>query len=567
MATVEEPATQGPVRPQPPSRPPALGPFALARWAWRQLTSMRIALVLLFLLALASIPGSLIPQRRVDPVAVAEFRTRHPGLTPWYDKLGLFDLFSSPWFSAIYLLLMVSLVGCLVPRSRVYWRAMRSRPPAAPRHFDRLPEHRRVVLGPEATPESALAGAERHLRGRRFRIVSDAGERGTGERAERTTGAVRGSRSLAAQRGYLHDTGNLIFHMSLLVLLSGVAVGHMYGFTGSALVVEGEGFANTVTQYDNLHAGPRYDLAKLGPFSLQFTKFDATYEEGGTQSGAARDFTAHVVVRDEPGAPPRPEIIKVNHPLPAGGAKVYLGAHGYAPVVTVRDGHGDVAFSGPVPFLPVDPVGLTSRGVVKVPDAAPTQLGFQGFFLPSAAFAMGKGPFSEFPEPRNPRLVLNVWTGDLGLDGGVPQSVYRLTTTGMTQVRQADDAGAPPFTKSLAVGDRMDLPRDQGSLTFDGYRQWVVFEVAHDPGDRLALAGAVLALAGLLGSLFIRPRRVWVRAERDGAGRTVVAVGALATSDGPDLAVEVDRVVAALSGTADGSGSSGRVAARVREKE
>src|SRR5687767_9846972 len=62
-------------------RPPALGPIELLRWAWRQLTSMRIALILLFLLALAAIPGSLIPQRTVDPVAVSRFAREHPELT------------------------------------------------------------------------------------------------------------------------------------------------------------------------------------------------------------------------------------------------------------------------------------------------------------------------------------------------------------------------------------------------------------------------------------------------------------------------------------------------------
>jgi cytochrome c biogenesis protein len=548
MATVEEPATQGPVRPEPPPAPPALGPVAMARWAWRQLTSMRVALILLFGLAVASIPGSLIPQNSVDPLVVSEFRKRNPELSQWYDRFALFDVFSSPWFSAIYLLLMVSLVGCLVPRSRLYWRAMRSKPPAAPRHLDRLPEHRRVVL--DADPQAVLTAAQAHLRGRRFRLV-------------------RAPDSLAAQRGYLHDTGNLVFHMSLLVLLGGVALGHLYNLDGRALVVEGEGFANTVTQYDNLSAGPRYDVAKLHPFAVQLDDFVAEYEQDGPQAGAARDFAAHVTFRADPAAEPEQRTIKVNHPLAAEGAKVFLGAHGYAPVVTVKDGNGDVAFRGPVPFLPVDPVGLTSRGVVKVPDAAPAQLGFQGFFLPDAAFAMDRGPYSQFPEPRNPRLVLNAWAGDLGLDAGVPQSIYKLVTDGLTQIRESDAPDAEPFTESLAVGETMTLPGDRGSLTFDGYREWVVLEIAHNPGNRIALAGAVLALAGLLGSLFVRPRRVWVRAlplddGRDEGGRTVVAVGALATSDGPDLAEEVDRLLAAIGG-GTGTGSGGPAGAPAKE--
>ncbi len=172
----------------------------------------------------------------------------------------------------------------------------------------------------------------------------------------------------------------------------------------------------------------------------------------------------------------------MNHPLHAGGAKVTLGAHGYAPLVTVKDGEGNVVFTGPVPFLPVDPVGLTSRGVVKVPDAKPTQLGFQGFFLPTAAFDLGKGPFSTFPAANLPRLLLNAWTGDLGLDDGIPQSVYRLETQDMKQVMDGDFEGAPIFTRGLAVGETMELPDGQGSLTFDGHKEWVVFQVAKDPG-------------------------------------------------------------------------------------
>ncbi len=522
-------ATQAPV--EPPITPPPLGAVGMARWAWRTLTSMRTALILLFLLALGTIPGSLIPQRSVDPVAVAGFRNRHPDLSRWYDRASLFDLFTSPWFSAIYLLLMVSLVGCLVPRTRVYLRAVRARPPATPRHLLRLPAYRRVESGAE--PAEVLEAAARALRSGRFRV----------ERADTADGGA-----VAAERGYLRDTGNLVFHVSMVLVLIGIALGHLFGFRGSALVVEGEGFSNTVTQYDNLKTGSMFDLDSLPPFTVKLDDFRARYEEAGSQRGAARDFRARVTVTESPDATGEPGEIRVNHPLKLGGAKVSLGAHGYAPIVTVRDGRGDVVFAGAVPFLPVDPAGLTSRGVVKVPDAAPTQLGFQGFFLPTAAFDLQRGPFSTFPEPRNPRLVLNVFIGDLGLDDGVPQSVYRLDTERMTQVRESAAPDAQPFTESLIVGSTMTLPDGQGSLTFDGYREWVVLQVSDDPGKLLALAGGVLALAGLLASLFVRPRRVWVRARRDEAGRTVVEVGALARSEGPDLAADVDRVLAAVPG-------------------
>jgi cytochrome c biogenesis protein len=507
-------------------RPPALTPAQLARWAWRQLTSMRVALVLLFLLALAAVPGSLLPQRAVDPVAVAEFRREHPGLAPWLDRLSLFDVFSSPWFSAVYLLLFLSLLGCLVPRSRQYWRALRSQPSAPPRNFGRLPGQRRFET--DAPLAAVLAAAEAALRRERFRLATH-------------------DAAVSAEKGYLRETGNLLFHFALLFVLVGVAIGHLYGFKGSALVVEGEGFANTVTQYDNVQFGGRYDAGRLPPFAFRFEDFRATYEEEGPQRGAARDFTATLSVRPRPGAQPRTVHVRVNHPLEVDGIKVFLGSHGYAPVVTVRDGSGQVVFAGPVPFLPTDPVRLTSSGVVKVPDARPAQLGFQGFFLPTAAFDTVHGPVSTFPEPRNPRLVLNAWQGDLGLDSGFPQSVYRLDTDKLTLIRKAD---GQPLAESLTVGQTMTLPGGLGSLTFDGYREWVVFQMAHDPGKGLSLAGAGLALAGVLLSLFVRPRRVWVRADVSDGGRTVVRVGALARSDAPSRSPgaedDVERVVAAI---------------------
>ena len=106
-----------------PGPPPALSPGELGRWAWRQLTSMRTALLLLLALALAAVPGSLVPQQGVDSLKVARFRIEHPDLAPWFDRLGMFSVYSSPWFAAIYLLLMVSLIGCVVPRTAVYLRA------------------------------------------------------------------------------------------------------------------------------------------------------------------------------------------------------------------------------------------------------------------------------------------------------------------------------------------------------------------------------------------------------------------------------------------------------------
>ncbi|MGH8971402.1 MAG: cytochrome c biogenesis protein ResB, partial [Actinomycetes bacterium] len=440
------------VEEEPPGRPPAMRPLALTRWTWRQLTSMRTALVLLFLLTLGALPGSLVPQEGVDPVRVAQFKDQHPGLTPWYERLSLFDVYSAPWFAAIYLLLFVSLAGCVVPRTKAHWGSMRARPPTPPRNLGRLPVSTRWTT--DAPADRVLAAARRTLRRRRFRVD------------------VRGD-AVSAEKGYLREIGNLVFHAALLLLLVAVAVGNLFGWKGSVLVAEGGGFSNTVTAYDTFETGPRFSDAGLTPFTVDLDDLDVRYQLVGDQQGAPRDYRAELTYTTEPGAREQRYTLRVNHPLVLGGTKIFLIGNGYAPVFTVRDGSGEVVFRGPSPFLPRD-ANNTSEGVVKVPGARPEQLGFGGIFAPTGTIDRVAGPVSTFPDTVRPRAYLTAWVGDLGLDDGTPQSVYRLDTSRMTQV-EAD--GGQPLRGELAVGDTMTLPEGQGSIRLDGVRRFATLQV------------------------------------------------------------------------------------------
>ncbi|HEX7188702.1 MAG TPA: cytochrome c biogenesis protein ResB [Actinomycetes bacterium] len=502
-------------------RPAALTPVELARWSWRQLTSMRTALVLLFLLTLAALPGSLVPQRSVDPLRAQEFAADHPTLAPWYERFSLFEVYSAPWFAAIYLLLFVSLVGCVLPRSRTHWTAVRARPPAAPRHLDRLPVHESWTT--EESPAEVLAAARSVLRDERYRVEGGPG-------------------SVAAERGHSRETGNLVFHLALLLLLVAVALGSLFGFKANVLVSEGGAFSNTVTAYDTISGGAAFDDGALTPFTVTLDDLAVRYQQDGDQRGAPRDFRARVTWTASPDSPERQGLLRVNHPLTIDGTKVFLLGNGYSPVFTVRDSTGAVVFSGPVPFLPQDG-NMASRGVVKVPSAEPDQLGFEGVFLPTAVLDRDAGPVSVFPGLRLPRAVLTAWTGNLGLDDGTPQSVYSLDRSDLTQVT---GRGGQPLAQSLAPGATMELP-DGGSITFDGVRRWASLQVARNPGTGPALAAAVLALAGLMMSLFVRRRRVWVRASATDDGRTLVEVAGLTRHEGEgrDVLAEEVRVLTA----------------------
>jgi cytochrome c biogenesis protein len=533
--------------PRPPSSPPALSPVELARWGWRQLTSMRTALVLLFLLALGAVPGSVVPQRNIDATKVANWQQAHPTLAPIYEKLGLFSVYSSVWFSAIYILLMVSLIGCIVPRLRVYWRGFRARPPRAPRNLARLPESRTFELDEDA--DAVLDRARAVLRRRRFRVVSTGATTGDGsapkEVAEEVVEEVVGE--VAAERGYLREAGNLLFHLSVLVVLVGFAYGQLYGYKGAVSTVVGQGFSNSLSQYDDFAPGSLFDPGKLSPHSFKVDDIHVKYLTSGAQMGQPTSFSADITYRATLDSPKRPFKLAVNHPLQVHGASVFLVGNGYAPVVTVRDGKGNVAYNGPVIFLPQDS-SYASFGVIKVPDAVPQQLGFEGLFLPTYGFTMARGPFSQFPDALDPVLSLVPYHGDLGMDDGTPQSVYELDKSGLKTFASKDPKRLGPVMRiKLKPGETVQLPGGAGSIRFDGVQRWVRMQVSNNPGKGIALVGVLLGIAGLMGSLFIRPRRAWARVRRRN-GRTVVELAGLDRSSGSSLTDELDRLEGLVRG-------------------
>src|SRR6266568_6129600 len=232
--------------PDDPSRPgaasPAGGGFGLVgwlKWAWRQLTSMRIALVLLFLLALGSVPGSMLPQEGNNPSGVQQYFVSHPALAPWLNHLGLFNVFGAPWFAAIYLLLFVSLVGCVVPRTFKLAGSARALPPRAPRHLARLP--RSAEYATALPPQEAIEVAARVLSGRGFRLRRPDDEDW-----------------VSAEKGYLREAGNLLFHLALLGVLVSVAHGGLFGYKADRLLVRlvtEQSFADTVSALDEWHPG------------------------------------------------------------------------------------------------------------------------------------------------------------------------------------------------------------------------------------------------------------------------------------------------------------------------
>ncbi len=530
----------------PPRR--SAGPLVVVRRWWRLLTSMRTALVLLFLLAVAAVPGSLLPQRSLNQSKVSAYYAQHPDLAPILDRLRMFDVFSSPWFAAIYLLLFISLIGCILPRTRLHIRAMRQPPPPVPSRLDRLPQSASYTGTGE--PHAVADAATAVLRRSHWRVV----RRGTGDTVE-----------LSAEKGYLREIGNLAFHTALVALLFGLAFGKLSGYEGQILVEEGSGFCNSFQQYDTYRNGPFADAGSLTPLCADLNTFSVEYEDNLTPAR----FLADLTYTRAPGAPATAYPLQVNSPLRTDGIRLYLTGHGFSPRFTITYPDGSAFTDISAPFLPEDPTTLASSGALKLPDrpgGGGTQLAIQGFFTPTAADTPDNRLISVDPRPLNPAVAIVVYEGSIGLDSGAPQNVFALD-------QQQIDRGALQRVGAgnLLVGQSLTLP-DGTDIRFEGYKQWAALQLSHDPGQLIVLVAAVVMLVGLLCSLVVRRRRVWLRfrvaaggsggsggtgggageAPAPGAGgvppsRTVVDVGGLARADAGGFTAEFQALVKRIS--------------------
>ena len=465
---------------------PDIGLTGWARWIWRQLTSMRTALILLLLLAAASVPGSIYPQRSADPNGVALYFREDQQLAEVLDFFQLFDVYTSIWFSAIYILLFTSLVGCVLPRTKIHYEALKAEPVQTPTNLARMPVYQK-----EASPQGidAVETGKKILEKQRYRVIQ------------------RGD-SVSAEKGYIRETANLVYHFSLVGVLIAVGIGGGLSFSGQRVLAEGDTFVNNLAGFDSLSPGTFFDPEALAPISVSLDKFEVDYDfVNETNIGTPLDFRATVTVRTPTDSVGETTTVRVNEPLDATGASVYLTGHGYAPEITIRDANGDISYSGPTIFLPQDG-NMTSIGIIKVPDNLPEQIGLVAFFYPSAVQLASGAYTSIFPGLIDPLVSMNIYTGDLGLDSGVPLNVYALDTDRLTQVA---GRGAPNPGVELRLGETADLPNGLGTVTFDGIRRFASLDIAYNPGQIWVLFFAMLSLAGITVSLTTPRRRVWVK--------------------------------------------------------
>ena len=469
---------------------------------------------------------------------MALYQAQHPFWGEFYLRAGLFDVFGSWWFVLIVTLLFVSLVACLVPRTRATWRALRQEPIQA-RELDVF---RHYVERPVAmAPEAAVETARRSLRRRGFRVA-------------RAPGSEQGAHpGLAAEKGAARDVGSLLFHWAFILLLVGVVLGKGTGYSGVIAIVDGQTWVDAQANYDGQITAGRFFDDRFTGIGIHLIRFQSTYRS----SGIPKDFVSRVVLLDPSGKPVRSDDIRVNHPAQFAGLNIYQSGFGWAPVLRVNQGR-EVLANGPLrlqqepPPAGIPAAAMPWFGFEKITSTRPQTAVEVELFPNGAAFyeQLRTGQPVPMLTEFDPIIRFTVWRGPIP-----DPSPTSLDTTGMRDTASGFVGGRR--TVSLLTGKMVPPgPSARSSaagltMTFSALPHYTVLEITRDRGVPIVLAAAILILLGLLPALYTSRRKVWVRAEPQGEG-AMLKVGGFALQRKPQFEDEFAKLVNAMVRAAGG---------------
>ena len=335
------------------------------RSAWKFLSSVKLAIVLIILLTVASIVGTLIPQGR----SLAEYSARYGSLSGLFMALRLTRLYQSAWYLALLLLFAANTIVCTISRFGPKWRrAFRRAPDAEAKSVASMRASARFRLSLTlAAARDRVAG---RLKSRRYRLDES---------------ATGGRTVILARKRRLGWFGSDIVHLGLLVIIAG-------GFTSGLGVRRSELALTDGQTADVPHA----------VFQVRLDKFETEYYP----QGGVKDWKSTVSVI-EGGAPVLTRVIEVNEPLTYKGISFYQQSYGW-----------DWARSRVVLELrkPGDPVVLKTvtlnvgeRAAVDNPDVTGVIV---RRFVPDFVIGEGNQIQSRSEEPNNPAALVEAWKGE-----------------------------------------------------------------------------------------------------------------------------------------------------------
>src|SRR3990170_3432904 len=201
---------------------------------WKFFTSLKLAIFVIIILAVASIIGTIIEQNQ----PLEKYRQFYSdGTIRLFESLNLFDMYHSWWFLLLLVLLTVNLSCCTL---------------------DRLPRAVKVVRNPKTTLdeslEMSLSHVDRWKRKGGLEGLADTYKAAMGGAFAKTLVTENsGTLHLYAEKGIISRFGVYVTHLSIIIIFIGAIIGNMFGFKGFANIVEGESVRTIPTRGGTNH--------------------------------------------------------------------------------------------------------------------------------------------------------------------------------------------------------------------------------------------------------------------------------------------------------------------------
>jgi cytochrome c biogenesis protein len=450
---------------------------------WNFFRSVKLAITLLIILAVASIVGTIIPQQE----GAREFAVGlNPQLFNILNSLNLFDMYHSLWFRLIMSLLAMNLVVCSVDRFPGTWK-----------RFRMLPRTDRTKPFEGLVPERSFTASGE------LKNVSDNVTRFLGSRYKniRAKGDEDGHYFYLDKGRYSHF-GVYLVHLSVLFILIGALVGSFFGIEGYVNIPEGE-------QIDSVHLARGKGHLKLG-FEVRCDKFFVDFYE----NGAPKEYRSELRFLEN-GKDMETRSVLVNHPVTFGGMTFYQASYGIIPGKEVR-------------------LRIVRKGSKQEAETIQAEVG-KTIQLPG-----GEGQFqvtkvdADFMGVLGPAAHILI-KPDQGEEAKIwifqdPERVEKQVPDKMKQLSILNASAFKPYTFYL---DQLEN------------RYYTGLQVNRDPGVQIVWVGCLVMVTGFFITFFTSHRRIWVRVLRKKRGIKIDVAGT-ASKNPVGLQRELDHLTNSL---------------------
>jgi cytochrome c biogenesis protein len=487
---------------------------SIADKVWKFFSSVKLAVVLLIILAIVSIIGTVVLQNESPERYLREYSRTTIDV---FEMIGLFDMYHTWWFVLLLFLLTANLSVCTLERFPHAWKIISA--PLKPIEDEVL---KALPLKKEITVHGGMDKAEAHaakiLAAHRYRVSESRGA---------------GTVQLITQKGVYSRFGVYITHLSILLIFIGALIGAFFGF--KAFVNLPEGTAQRVVYLRN---EPLWDkmLSSLGiiesrvqwspeagvpflplDFAVQCDDFDVDYyvTAAGMPTGMPSEYHSTLSVFDLNGQKVLEKRIRVNDPLTYHGITFYQSSYG-----TMPDARGKAILR------------IRKKNEAGPGDTVVIGLG-KSVFIPSIDRTIKVSGFAPYGmrNPATGKVGLYRTDNDEYINPAVQLQIFKGNKLLYTTEVLKHDPGAPT------------LPEDY-SITLDHYggTRYTGLQVSKDPGVWVVYAGFVLLCIGPLIAFFGSHKKLWVRIQ-DQQGRTVVTVAGSVNKNRLGFEREFNRIV------------------------